>query len=148
MKRTCAAKSGAKEIEVGIPTNYIKKRDLLHSEKTSADTHLRIGREFLAQERYSDALDFFEKSKDIEAIKQIKKIALDHGDTFLLARLDRFDRNLLTREDWDQAARKAESLGRASMANFVARRFAPTAEPGAVAQKPEERPGEAPLSEV
>ena len=82
---------------MGIPTHYIKKRDLLHSEKTSVEVLSRTGKEFLALERYSDALDFFEKARDIEAIKQIKKIALDSGDTFLLARLDRFDRNLLER---------------------------------------------------
>lgn len=133
---------------MGIPTHYIKKRDLLHSERTSSDTLSRTGKEFLALERYSDALDFFEKARDLESIKQVKNIALEKGDTFLLARLDRFDRNLVTREEWESTARKAESLGRPSMAKFVAKRFAPVATPGAPAQKPEERPGEAPLAEV
>src|SRR6185369_12593506 len=114
---------------MAIPTHYIKKRDLLHGEKTSPQVHSRTGKEFLALERYSDALDFFEKARDMDGIKEIKKIALNHGDTFLLARLDRFDRNLVTREDWDTAAQKAEAAGRGSMAMFVARKFAPP--PGA-----------------
>lgn len=133
---------------MGIPTHYIKKRDLLHSEKTSPQTLSKTAREFLAMERYSDALDFFEKARDAEGIKEIKKIAMANGDTFLLARLDRFDRTLVSREEWDAAAQKATSAGRPSMAAFVARKFAPP--PGAAAKEvtSAEMPGEAPLAEV
>lgn len=134
---------------MGIPTHYIKKRDLLHSEKTPPQTLTKTGREFLALERYSDALDFFEKARDMEGIHEIKKFALAHGDTFLLARLDRFDRNLVSRGDWDAAAEKAAAAGRSSMAAFVARRFAPPPGTGAAREeKPAELPGEAPLAEV
>ena len=130
---------------MAIPTHYIKKRDLLHSEKSPAAVLSKTGREFLALERYSDALDFFEKARDMEAISEIKKLALQTGDTFLLARLDRFDRKLLKREEWETAANRAVELGKSSMAQYVARKFAPPA--GAV-QKAEELPGEAPLAEV
>ena len=131
---------------MAIPTNYIKKRDLLHSEKSSPAVLTKTGREFLALERYSDALDFFEKARDMEGIAEIKKIALQTGDTFLLARLDRFDQKLVTREDWEAAALKAAGSGRASMAQFVAKKLAPPAGPAAV--KPADLPGEAPLAEV
>jgi len=133
---------------MAIPTHYIKKRDLLHNEKSSPQTLTKTGREFLALERYSDALDFFEKARDTAGIQEIKKIALTNGDTFLLARLDRFDRLLVTREEWDAAAEKAAGSGRASMAAYVARKFAPP--PGAAAKedKAAEMPGEAPLAEV
>lgn len=131
---------------MGVPTHYIKKRDLLHSEKSSPAALSKIAREFLAMERFSDALDFFEKARDTEGIQEIKKLALQKGDTFLLARLDRFDQKLVSREDWDTAAAKAESAGRNSMAAYVKRKFAPAA--GAAVQKPAELPGEAPLAEV
>ena len=133
---------------MAIPTHYITKRDLLHSEKTPPQTLSKTGREFLALERYSDALDFFEKARDVEGVQQIKKIALAGGDTFLLARLDRFDRTLVSREDWNAAAEKAAGSGRSSMAAFVARKFAPP--PGAAAKQEAtgEMPGEAPLAEV
>jgi hypothetical protein len=133
---------------MAIPTHYIKKRDLLHSEKSSPQTLSKTGREFLAMERYSDALDFFEKARDNEGIQEIKKIAMAKGDTFLLARLDRFDRTLVNRDEWNAAAEKAVSSGRASMAAFVARKFAPP--PGAAAKEANaaEMPGEAPLAEV
>src|SRR5947207_11890399 len=70
---------------MAIPTNYIKKRDVLHAEKTSPQTLIQIGREFLAAERYSDALDFFEKAKDLSGLTEIKQLAVKLGDAFLLS---------------------------------------------------------------
>jgi len=128
---------------VAIPNHYIKRRDLLHSEKTSPSTLSATAQEFLAAERYSEALDFFEKAKDAEGIQKIKAFALKHGDTFLLARLERFDRTLIAREDWDTAAKAAEAGGRPSAAAFVLRRYPPVVTPDVVA-----KPGEAPVSEV
>ncbi len=136
---------------MAIPTNYIKKRDMLHADKSSPESLSAIGREFLAVERFSDALDFFEKAKDKAGIAEIKKIALASGDAFLLARLDRFDRELVSTADWEAAARKAADLGRPSMTEFAARKLAPPpAAPvkGALPDKPGEMPGEAPLAEV
>lgn len=132
---------------MALPTNYIKKRDLLHSQSSSPGVLSRTGKDFLAQERYSDALDFFEKANDNDGIAEIKKIALASGDTFLLARLDRFNAKWVTLDDWQAAASKAESSGRSSMARFVARKFAPPAGTAAAA-KPAELPGSAPLAEV
>lgn len=130
---------------MAFPTHYIKKRDTLHSEKTSKEALASIGREFLAAERYSDALDFFEKAQDLSAVNEIKQHALNTGDTFLLARLDRFDRNMISRADWEAAAKKATEDGRASMAEFVAKRFA--AADAATAKQVVILPGSAPLSE-
>jgi hypothetical protein len=136
---------------MGFPTHYIKKRDTLHSEKSSPGSLSQIGRDFFAAERYSDALDFFEKAKDTEGIRKIKELALNIGDTFLLARLDRYDRKLIGTAEWEAAAKKAEASGRLSMAEFVKRKFAPPPGPAAAATaevRPAELPGEAPLSEV
>jgi hypothetical protein len=134
---------------MAIPTHYLKKRDTLHSEKSTPAMLSKIGREFLLQERYSDALDFFEKARDTENIKEIKRIALERGDTFLLARLERFDRTLVSRADWDSAAERAGEKGRPSMADFVAKKFAPPpSAAGAAPAAAGEQPGEAPLAEV
>ncbi|MGD0090751.1 MAG: hypothetical protein ABSE73_12595, partial [Planctomycetota bacterium] len=97
---------------MAIPTHYLRKRDLLHSEKTPPEVLCRVGRDFLQLERYSDALDFFEKARDMDSIRQMKSLALQLGDTFLLARLERFDRALVSREDWDQAAGQAIAKGK------------------------------------
>jgi len=132
---------------VAFPTHYIKKRDLLHNEKTTLQTLTQTGREFLAAERYSDALDFFEKAKDLTALNEIKQLAVKTGDAFLLSRLDRYDRTMVSREEWDACARQAESDGRGSFAKFIAKKYPPP-EAAAVAEKPAILPGAAPLSEV
>lgn len=129
---------------MAFPTHYIKKRDTLHSEKSTQASLSKIGREFLAAERYSDALDFFEKARDLSALNEIKQLAVKIGDTFLLSRLDRFDRNLVTREEWGTAAGKARADGRESMANFVDKRFASL---DAANAKQAALPGSTPLSE-
>ena len=133
---------------MSVPTHYIKRRDYLHSEKTPPAQLSKAGRELLEAERYSDALDFFEKAGAQDGIQAIKKIALDRGDIFLLARLDRFDRTLVSQAEWEAAARQAEALGKSSMSAYVARKFAPPpAASGAPAEpKAEEKPGEAPLA--
>lgn len=128
---------------MAIPNHYLKRRDLLHSEKSSPALLSSVAREFLAAERVSEALDFFEKARDMDGIQKIKSIALDIGDTFLLNRLERFDRSLVTQQDWETAAQKAAAAGRGSMAQFLARKqaLAGAAETAA-------KPGEAPVSEV
>ena len=127
-----------------IPTNYIKKRDLLHSDRSTPQSLSAVAREFLAAERFSDALDFFEKAKDLSGLNEIKQLALRTGDSFLLARLERFDRNLVSQEEWNNAAVLAEQSGRASMADFVKRKFPA---PDAVQATPAVLPGSTPLSE-
>lgn len=130
---------------MGIPTHYIKKRDLLHSEKTSRDTLIKVGREFFALERYSEAMDFYEKAKDLTALNEIKQLAVKNGDTFLLSRLDRYDRTLVSREEWEAAGQRAEADGRGSMADFARRKFAP--KEATVTATAVMLPGAAPLAE-
>ena len=60
-----------------------------------------------------------------------------------ISKLERFDRTLVAREDWDTAAKAAEAGGRPSAAAFVLRRYPPVVTPEVVA-----KPGEAPVSEV
>jgi hypothetical protein len=54
---------------------------------------------------------------------EIKKYALAQGDAFLLARLERFSRELVSREEWERAAKAAEERGRASMSEYVRKKF-------------------------
>ena len=129
---------------MSIPTHYIKKRDLLHSERSTPAVLTETAREFMAAERYSDALDFFEKAKDLSGMNDIKQLALRTGDTFLLSRLDRYDRTLVSQEEWKATAALAIAEGRPSMAEFVARKFPP---PDAVQAAVAVLPGSTPLSE-
>ena len=106
---------------------YLKKRDVLWNPRTSPSQLSAYGREFLARESFSDALDFFEKAKDEAGVSEIKKIALEQGDTFLLARLERYKPSLVTEADWQSAEKTAERLGKPSMAEFARKKLAPPA---------------------
>jgi hypothetical protein len=135
---------------MAIPTHYIKKRDQLHADKASPAGLSQVGREFFKLERYSDALDFFEKARDKDGIQQVKQVALERGDTFLLSRLDRFDREMISQQDWEAAGKKAEAQGRASMMLFVMKRMAAVAAAAAGQKeaKAEVKPGTEPIAEV
>jgi hypothetical protein len=123
---------------VAVPTHYLKKRDLLWSPKTPPATLAAVGREFLKLEAYSDALDFFERAKDEDGVQEIKRLALKLGDTFLLSRLERYRRDMITPEEWAEAQRVAAKREVFSMAAYAERKLKPpekaapeTALPGA-----------------
>lgn len=124
---------------MAAPTHYLKKRDTLHSPKATPQSLAAVGQAFFAQEAYSDALDFFEKARDLEGLRKIKQCALQNGDSFLLARLARYDAKLIVETDWEKAIEVAEQRGIPSMAAFARKKIAP--EPQVAL------PGEAPLEE-
>ncbi len=117
---------------------YLKKRDVLWNPRTSASQLSAYGREFFQRESYSDALDFFERAKDESGISDIKKVALERGDTFLLARLERYKPSLVTEADWQSAEKTAEKKGLHSMAEFARKKLAPpqAEEAGKLAEQP------------
>lgn len=121
------------------PTHYLSKRDLLHGPKTSPQALSTAAREYLARESFSDALDFFEKARDAAGVQEVKRVALERGDSFLLGRIERYDPALVSAGDWERVAVVAEKKEIYSMAVFARKRIAP---PEAVT------PGEAPIGEA
>lgn len=130
---------------MGAPLQYLQKRDLLFGPKSTPAALSAAGREYFAREAYSDALDFFEKARDLEGLKTVKAVALERGDSFLLARLERYDSALVSQQEWEQTARAAEKRGVMSMAAVARRRLAP---PAPDAAPPHPAPGERPLDEA
>jgi hypothetical protein len=130
---------------VSAPTHYLKKRDLLWSPRTSPATLSATAREYLQAEAWSDALDFFERAQDEEGLREIKKLALQKGDTFLLGRLERISAKWVKPEDWEKAKVVAEKRGIQSMAAFAERKLKPpeqVQEPAAPGTKPLEESAE------
>ena len=133
--------SGGKAVTA--PVHYLKKRDLLHNPKTLPAALSAAAREYMSLEVYSDAIDFFERAHDDDGLKEIKQLALDRGDTFLLNRLERIDPKWVTPDDWEKARKAAEKREIFSMAAFAERKLKPpeeTQEPAA--------PGTQPLEEA
>lgn len=129
------------------PTHYLKKRDLLYGPNTSPATLSATAREYLKLEGWSDALDFFERAQDEEGLREIKNLALQKGDTFLLGRLERINSKWVTPEDWEKAKVTAEKRGIHSMAAFAERKLKPpeqVQEPALPGTKPLEESAEQP----
>jgi len=133
---------------MAAPSHYLKKRDLLHGPKTASETLTACAREYLAKEGFSDALDFFEKAHDAAGVQELKKIALERGDSFLLARVERYDRKLVAEADWERVAAVAEKLERPSMAAFARKKIAPPAVAALPGIQPLEETGEAAPAKV
>jgi hypothetical protein len=110
---------------VSAPMHYLKKRDILWGPHTSPAVLSATAREYLQKEAWSDALDFFERAKDEEGFREIKKLALQKGDTFLLVRLERIGATWVKPEDWEKAKVVAEMRGIRSMAAFAERKLKP-----------------------
>jgi hypothetical protein len=104
---------------------YLTKRDYLYDPKATPAKLAQAGRTLLEREAFSDALDFFERARDAAGLQAIKTISLERGDSFLLARLERFDRKLVSEQDWQAVAVTAERNGMPSMAKFARKRLAP-----------------------
>lgn len=88
----------------------IAKRDLIHSAKNS--THAQTGAKFEAEGWLSDAVDFYNKADEREAMLRIQKNAAAEGNAFLVLKVARF-----LKQEGDptgaiaMVAEKAESLG-------------------------------------
>ncbi|MCX7804507.1 MAG: hypothetical protein N3A38_04875 [Planctomycetota bacterium] len=104
---------------------YLEKRDVLWSEKTPRETLSRHGREFFEAERYSDALDFFERAMDEEGIRRIREVALKEGDAFLLGRIARLKPEWVSDGDWRTVEKAAEAAGKPSFAEQARKRYQP-----------------------
>ena len=109
---------------MAVPNHYMKRRDVLRDPSASPERLSALGREMLDKQRLNEALDFFERAKDRASIASIKQQALDEGNTFLLARLERFDRTLVEAEDWEHAGTVAAQKGRPSMQVFAKKKIA------------------------
>jgi hypothetical protein len=110
---------------MALLSKYLEKRDILWSDRTPRTVLIRHGTEFLNAERYSDALDFFERAMYEEGIRKIKDIALREGDAFLLGRIARMKPEWVSEEDWRSVERAAEAAGKPSFAEQARKRYQP-----------------------
>jgi hypothetical protein len=89
------------------PLDSLSKRDLVAAKKFDAEEVRQYAREFLEQERFGDAFEFFRKLEDGEGIAAVKSAVIRVGDPEVLWRIEHFDRGLVSREDWIACGRSA-----------------------------------------
>lgn len=90
----------------------LKKREMLHNTSISSDELTQYGWEYLKVDRPVDALDFFEKARDLEGIRQIREWSLEQGDPFLLQQTGKLLREQVPEDLWRKVGEKALGAGR------------------------------------
>jgi hypothetical protein len=90
----------------------LKKRDLLHNPQIGNDQLSQYGREYLAEARLVDALDFFEKAQDLEGIRRVREQSIKDGDPFLLQKTAKLLKESIPEESWKRVGEKALMEGR------------------------------------
>lgn len=90
--------------------DYRLKQKILYIDNTPEDELARFGDMFLAAGIISDALDFYQKAKNIEGIQKIKQIALTSGDVMLFMRAVKITNEELHPTDWEAVGQIAFDL--------------------------------------
>jgi hypothetical protein len=92
------------------PLDSLGKRDLLAAAKFDAEEVREYAREFLEQERYGEAFEFFWKLRDDEGLATVKSAVIRVGDPEVLWRIEHRKPEAVSAEDWKRCANSAMSL--------------------------------------
>ena len=85
---------------------------MLHEPNISSGEMVQLGWEYLKQDRPVDALDFFEKAKDLDGIRKIRDLSSELGDPFLLQQASKLLKEPIPESSWKQVGEKALADGR------------------------------------
>jgi len=94
------------------PDSMPVKRALLFSEGTTDAQRNAMADRFVAEERYGEAFEFLEQSKDEERLSRIEARARELGDSFLLLSVERIRKRPVAEESWRETAKTALRLGK------------------------------------
>ena len=95
-----------------------RKREVLYGDELSPEQMSSLAREYLSEGLPGDAVQFLECSKADDAVAQLKTLAFEHGDAFILAAaakvsVARGDSPLgVSNDDWVKLAARARELGK------------------------------------
>ena len=103
------------------PLHSLAKRDLLAAKKFDPEDVRAYADDFLAQERYGDAFEFYRKLDDAPAIRKLKDAVIKAADTEVLWRIEHADREAVAREDWLACGRSALAADKFRCAAFAFR---------------------------
>jgi hypothetical protein len=94
----------------------LEKRDLLNQPAASIETLSSWGGKYEEAGSVFDALDFYAKANNREALERLLKLASDEGDVFLFKQVCRVLKYEPGAEEWLAVAKKAEELGKLAFA--------------------------------
>jgi hypothetical protein len=94
------------------PANMSEKRATLYSEKATGADRNACTDFYIEKARFGEALEFLEVTKDADRLDRVRDAALDLGDSFLLARVERIGGEKLGAEVWRRLAETARRNAR------------------------------------
>jgi hypothetical protein len=97
------------KMKSGLP-DAIERREILAGNRKNVDLDA-LGERYLAAGWLSDATEFFERTKNLPKLQEIKRRAVE-ADVFILQRLAKIPGVEVTAEDWRRAAEAALAAGR------------------------------------
>jgi hypothetical protein len=98
-----------------LPTPEQKRR-LLHDDRTPPDRLDELADRYVEAERFGEAFEMLEKTRNEERLLRIRRLAVERGEPFLLAQTERLLRDRASTEDWLAVAEVAQRAGRLSHA--------------------------------
>lgn len=90
---------------------FKKKRRVLFSPKSAPQKLCEVGEQFMAAERYDDALECFQRAEAEDLVRQVAGIAMEEGNTPLYMRAKKVLQEEITDAEWTQIADRAEAAG-------------------------------------
>ena len=94
-----------------LPT-AVERRNLLYGKESRKADHRALGQDYFDAGRMADAAEFFTLANDQDGLDRIQKHALEQGDAFLLAQIERLTGEPCDPDVWREMARRAEQLGK------------------------------------
>lgn len=91
---------------------YLKKRDILNDSNADPQQLKKLGDVYFSLDFLHDAMDFYEKAKDLSGVEAILGKALEDGDFFLVKQACKILGRNFSREDWFKLAKHAEEKGK------------------------------------
>ena len=95
-----------------IPNDMAAKREVLYGEKATDEERNALADAYLDAERFGEALELLEATRDADRLARVRKEGFGRGDTFLLLQVERLTKSELPKEDWRAAAERAKAAGR------------------------------------
>jgi tetratricopeptide (TPR) repeat protein len=99
--------------------DYKKKQRLLYVDKTPAKTLSEFGARCLEEGRVHDAMEFYQRAGDREAIAGIASFAEESGDVMLFQQARKTLGDAVSPEDWNRIGEKAFSLKKFAFASHA-----------------------------
>lgn len=94
----------------------LDKRELLNDASESPESLSSWGERYQSEGFLSDAVDFYEKAGNGEALRQLSEQVKEEGDFFLFNRISRILKLQPGPEEWQTLVQNAEKLGKMAFA--------------------------------